>query len=255
MIRRDQLLPDGSPGWVLISQPRHAVLAGELAAAWGSPAVAPLWPRETVVETVRRHDDGWAAWEASPEIDPVHGRPYSFLEMPHPAAQAIWEASIAGVADLGPLAQYMVAMHFVTLRRRAAASHGVPEGDFARDYGARASKWLREWQGLSPENTAERAGRALAHLQMFDALSLWLCCHAQPQATSFPTPDGPDVRFSPREGMGSVLSIEVDPWPFRTEEVATNVSGRQFPVRAYASAEQLAAAASPITLRWMFRPR
>jgi hypothetical protein len=250
MIRRDQPLPDGTPGWVLITQPAHAALAGDLAAAWGSPAVPPPWPHEMVIDAVDCHDDGWQTWEESPEIDPEHGRPLSFLEMNHETAQAIWERSIAGVADLGPLAQYMVAMHFVILRRRGESSHAGPGAGFVAEYSAKSDEWLREWQTLSPENTPERAARALSHLQLFDALSLWLCCHEQPQPTRFPTSDGPEISL---EADGGVVHIH--PWPFITDQRELQVSGRYVPARKYASASDLAATPmQPITLRWMLVP-
>jgi Protein of unknown function (DUF3891) len=90
MIRREH-----GRDWLLISQVDHARLAGVLAGAWnlGGGRMAAL--RDDLLQAVRQHDEGWAAWEASPTIDPETGRPRDFTEMPMAVASEIWNRSIA----------------------------------------------------------------------------------------------------------------------------------------------------------------
>jgi hypothetical protein len=46
-------------GWLFISQPAHAWMAGELATAWGNAQFALPTPREAVILATRLHDIGW----------------------------------------------------------------------------------------------------------------------------------------------------------------------------------------------------
>jgi Protein of unknown function (DUF3891) len=63
MIRRDIRLEGGAPAWLLVSQPAHARISGELARAWNEEL-----PQEAL-EGIVHHDDGWYEWEAAPQFD------------------------------------------------------------------------------------------------------------------------------------------------------------------------------------------
>ena len=71
-----------------------------------------------VVEAITHHDDGWAEWEAAPQLNPAIGGPFSFLEMPLAEALEIWDSSIAAAGKFGPLAGCIVAGHFYRLAQR-----------------------------------------------------------------------------------------------------------------------------------------
>ena len=175
MIRRDARAEDGTPVWVLVDQVEHARVSGDLARSWGGAGFTPPDPHHTVVSAIYRHDDGWPVYDQAPDTDPAAGLPCEFTEMEMHTANAIWSGSIEKVADLGPLAQYIVASHFVTLRCEGQRADSPEAVRFIRTYRARCQQWLAEWQQASPANTPQRAHTALAHLQLFDALSLWLC--------------------------------------------------------------------------------
>src|SRR6056297_2161123 len=105
MIRRDVPLGSDAKAWLCITQPEHARLSYVLASAWrGFLPNAPADVREELLTAILHHDDGWAAWEADPKIDPEHGRPYGFTEMPPHDAQSLWSASIDACESIGPLA-------------------------------------------------------------------------------------------------------------------------------------------------------
>src|SRR5271165_37465 len=64
-------------GWWLVTHPDHARLAGAFAARWGNERFPPPEPRERVLEGIARHDDGWAARDAKPQIT-RQGKPSAF---------------------------------------------------------------------------------------------------------------------------------------------------------------------------------
>ncbi|MCA9241163.1 MAG: DUF3891 family protein, partial [Planctomycetales bacterium] len=126
MIRRDWPLTDNPSHWLLIPQHEHARLSEKLAKAWRLPSIDDLFEGtqtnpEEVVQAIRFHDCGWQEWDPSPGIDPEHGRPYGFTEMPPQDAQRIWDESIRACRVLGPLAGWMVSGHFIHLQSKQDA--------------------------------------------------------------------------------------------------------------------------------------
>ncbi len=97
MIRRET-----ADGWLLISQIDHAVLAAEVAAAWGNDDVPTLPLRDELLRAIRLHDDGWYDWEQVPTIVPETGKPRDFTEMPMAEAATIWTESVE-LAARGPV--------------------------------------------------------------------------------------------------------------------------------------------------------
>ena len=69
-------------------------LAGALAAHWGDATLAGLRPHGEALAAISHHDDGWRDWDAIPDVDPVAGRPLSFVEMPLATSLDIWRRSI-----------------------------------------------------------------------------------------------------------------------------------------------------------------
>ena len=175
MIRRSITLENNASAWLLIDQPTHAQIAYELADQWGAVPFTRPRPAKILLPTIQRHDDGWRAWEVRPEVDPKTGWPYAFTEMSPDISFRIWEASILACSDLGPLSQFLTAAHFVRLSQRGDATKIT---QFYRDFEKQADQWLKAWQQASPAtNTTDMAHSALEYLQMFDALSLWICCN------------------------------------------------------------------------------
>jgi|GEM_PF-316167 len=254
MLRRDILLPDSIPGWLLVTQRDHALLARDLALAWGGAGVQPFNLQGGLLAAVTHHDDGWKEADALPTVDPGTGRPRDFLEMPLELALAIWGRSILASREFGPLTGYVVTRHFQSLLERhphaprhaaeIAASPLGPEGPWRG--------WLAAWQEEDPlRNTLEKAEQGLKFLQLFDWLSLWLGMAVRQDQMVQPTPDGLTITFTPC----APEVLVVNPWPFREESVTVTVAGRPLPQRAYSdSAAVLAALGEPITLTWRLEP-
>ena len=257
MIRRDMVADDRSPAaWILIPQIEHAHLAGRLAAAWGAAGFAPLVPRDELLWAIDHHDDGWRDWDQTPGVNPA-GQPRTFTEMEPDVSMAIWADSIDRAAKAGPLQGYLVAGHFSALGHRACAGKDTDPAwhhaaEFLAHYDARMIDWLTCWQTAdAAANTRAVAERALRQLQFFDSFSLWFCCDEATAAETVETPGGHDFTITPRTPANLTLS----PWPFTTEPLAIEATGRVVPATHYATRDELAAAESrPITLRWQLGP-
>lgn len=255
MIRRDCRDAAAAPSWMLISQVEHARLAGTLAEQWGRQPFAPLAPRREVLAAVYAHDDGWAEWECLPQVDTSSGRPLDFTEMPLADSLAIWRGSIASAARIGPLAAWLVSGHFSVLLQRFssrwqsdAGLAGLAQGYLNEQTSLRTS-WLAEWQSTAPaECSLALAQTALGHLQMFDRISLWLCCAVRTEPHDEEVPGGLPLRFRPQ----SPEHIVVEPWPWQFERLELAVAGRIVPAEPYSSAAALAAVeGARMTVEWV----
>lgn len=258
MIRRDLPAEGGLPArWVLIPQREHAHLAGRIAEHWGAGGFAPLQPLDELVWAIHHHDDGWRDWDQRPDVDPRTGQPRAFTEMEIDDSTAIWSASIDAAARAGHLQGYLVAGHFCSLARRAAAwKNADPEWPraeaFIKHYEAEMQTWLAGWRALSPAaNTEAIAQRALAQLQFFDSLSLWFCCAEASAPDTVPTPGGLELVLVPQDAR----HIRLTPWPLDVEQLNLEVPGRVVAAGHYPSREALAAAPSePVVLSWQLQP-
>jgi hypothetical protein len=258
MIRRDDTAPDGSRSWIRISQVDHARISGELATHWGANGFTPIEPREELLPAIFGHDNGWAAWEQFPGVDPQLGRPLNFTEMPLADSLAIWQRSIDSVASYGDLAGYVVSGHFSALLRHAnhwqkmGTDHRADAADFLARQDAFRAQSLALWQSRHPASDAPAvAAYGLRCLQFFDALSLWFCTAQRDRPHTLEPPGGPFLTFIP----GSPTEIGLAPWPLDQAELTVATAGRQIPGARYASSEELAAVqGATVRLVWRLTP-
>lgn len=264
MIRRNLPLKPDADDWLLIAQREHARLSYELAAAWGTGAATPLVcspdsddaalrsVRAELLAAIRLHDEGWAAWETAPGMDPAHARPYNFMEMPPADAQQLWSESIHRCREVGPLAGWIVAGHFIQLQSVRDEDYDqwvawLAEQEEARD------AWLAEWVSLAASHTRLLADQAMFYLRTFDWLSLWLCCQAPLSAEE---PDESMELFDQRQAFGpfqlrgSARVVTIDPWPFTEPAMTLNVQCDTVAVGKYASSQELLSASRPAEVEW-----
>lgn len=266
MIRRDWPLGADQPQrWVLIPQTEHARLSGELARAWGSGAAPPIvcpadepghplaGVRDEFLAAALHHDDGWLGWSDAPAIDPEHGRPVGFTEMPPPEAQRIWSESIDACRAIGPLAGWVVAAHFSALQSKRDDDYHLWV-DWLAEVDARREGWLAEWLGSSEHHTPGLADRCLAWLQSLDWISLWLCCVCpvlpkdaaphKPLLVGGDQTGWPEVAFTPQGD-----TIRVSPWPFAAAGLTLSVAARSVPAQPTRPGEPADEQPAPITWR------
>jgi hypothetical protein len=220
------LVRDRGEMWQLVRQPDHADLSGQLARAWGGPAVEALRRRESLLLAATRHDDGWAVFDRRPAWDPENARPRNFLDVPILAHLAFYRACIQVVSDEDPYAGLMVSMHGAGIYN---GRYGTQPGlglSFAGLEQEAVSAFVREQEAahpaLSEEVGADDAERWTNYrlLQIYDRLSLSLCLRewessdAEPDALE-PCPvdyagGEAELRLTP---LGP-WRVRIDPYPF-----------------------------------------
>jgi hypothetical protein len=281
LVRRDALV---------IGQPAHAWVSGQLARAWGNAAFPAPSPREPFCLAAEQHDVGWADADLAPSVGP-DGRPRSFMEQPRPAHVAIWRGAARRLLAQSRYAALLVSLHGTSLYERVDADAEPPDTAAAiREYLAGERALQSELAaGLDPAEV-DRNRRLLLAL---DRLSLMLCherattledvpaAHgratirveraddAAPAAEPADRPESPSGA-EPADGAGSAAARDdravppgaptarfvVDPWPFAAPAVVVGCEGRVLEGSFGSDAELRAAlAAAPwAPLRWELSP-
>ena len=206
---------------LLVPQPAHAVLAGELAAGLVAASFGELPPE--IMRAIQMHDTGWASSDAqqiqrlrSGGAQASNAAPVSFVAIPPGEVAEAWTASIDSVEALSKTGAIIVSRHFILLAQHDQAHHQR----FLR------TETLRQ-QKLESSSMAkgEDLERWTAALGFCDLVSLYLVsglrsevefplAHpASPQAKTAPRVkmeiDGRKLRFTPETvRAGSTLSIQ-----------------------------------------------
>jgi hypothetical protein len=113
---------------LLVPQPAHAVLAGDLAEALSPESFGEL-PRE-IKQTILMHDTGWAALDAaqivrlrSTSAHADHALPVAFTSNSPQEMVEAWAASINSVERLSPAGGFIVSKHFTLLAKPELPDH------------------------------------------------------------------------------------------------------------------------------------
>ncbi len=148
-----------------ISQPAHAALAARLASAL-VPAIFGALPAE-VIDSIDRHDDGWAESDLAALERAGEREPQSFVAYPPQDAVAAWRRSIRHAEERSALAGILTSRHFCMLAPRDSDPH-------------HAAFLEQEDQRRAPQEAAfavsrDDLNRFTAALGFCDLLSLCLC--------------------------------------------------------------------------------
>lgn len=215
-----------APDYWLITQPDHAALSGDIAAALGPPLLPNLSPE--VVQGITLHDEGWTAFDA--QIAVTDGRPLSFLDFLPKDFLRAWSGSIESAEKIAPIAGAIVSGHFSRLGRSRLESRI----DDAENCGLLAAFLACEQERqkrLLGGHSREEFEFLTDVLQFCDVLSLYLCCGAV-QDVTFPQRFGRKPVRLRREAARSPDQAAVchfDPSPFAEGGVDLAVSARRYP--------------------------
>jgi hypothetical protein len=225
-------------GLILVSQPAHAFVSGQLARAWGAPRFGLIAPRDDVCLGAEQHDVGWTDWEADPTLNPRTGRPYTFMELPLERHLEIWSGAARRVLSQSRYAALLVSGHGTGLYRRRDGSNDRPEqarrvaeflaGETAFQNDLLAG--LRADPVMAPFATDEAIRRNQRLVAVWDRLSLALCGgRREPLVVGdVPAVDGAvTLQLAPLEGAPDTVGIA--PWPFAAETVTLTFEGRRLP--------------------------
>lgn len=184
---------------IVIGQPAHAWLSGQLARAW-SPRPEP-W--EEVCLAAEQHDAGMAEWDRSPKLNPETGLPRSFLELELDDHLEIWWRAAPLVLQQSRYAALLVSMHGTALYERRNL-----DDERARAFldGQRELQ-LRLMAGLD----AEQVRRNQRLIWTWDSLSLGLLL-------DWPPFDAGGIHVEDRT---------LDPWPFASPAITVKSEGRR----------------------------
>lgn len=256
-------------GFALVAHQEHARLAGRFAEHWGNttfPAPAPADIMPEVLVAVARHDDAWAARDATPFLTREH-RPSAFTRELVGAYSAFEEIDLAdylavrgaateAVAGDHPYAAILVSMHTVNLLTEQADLATIKpadrplhtafiEGQLERQRDLAASLP----PALATYATPALLRRAFEFLQFCDNLSLLACVrYDQPRPVRH---THPDVSGTPRIITCTPVdaaTYRVAPWPFDQPSLSFTVPARQVPsaVCADLATFRAAYAAAPV---------
>lgn len=258
-------------GWWLVTHPDHARLSGAFAERWGNDLFLSPEPREHVLRGIARHDDGWAARDAVPQIT-RQGKPSAFStelvgkysgfeEIDLPDFLAVRDRAVREIATEDPYAALLISMHTYNLLREHAdwstiAPAQLPlldqflEGQKAFQDTLR--KHIAANPKLKPEHKSDAAILDHFHLlQANDYLSLLTCVDFQKPASllhALPTRNGKHVPI----GVRSIATrhFVLDPYPFAERSITFQFPARHAKGKLFTSAKEFQGAfhAAPVQM-------
>jgi len=186
----------------LVTQPSHAALAGDLAAALRDDLFGPI--DQTVARSIALHDAGWSMEDAE-QIQRLRAepkqKPSSFLEASADRSLRAWTGSIETAEKFAPIGGYLVSRHFERLSLWVDKK-GEAQFEAFRKRENQRQKKLK----TSIDRDEAALERLVDALQFCDVLSLYLCCGLS-RAVKF---EKPAITIS-RKGD----EYRLEPSPFR----------------------------------------
>jgi Protein of unknown function (DUF3891) len=205
-----------STKYLLVRQPDHARLAGQLAEQFaipGAPAVD-----DDIVRGISLHDEGWADFDCGRKRLQVttarysetnvalngEGKPLSFLEVKAGDFLHAWLGSIESAEAVAPIAGLMVSWHFRRIGQFGMSLGAYSESDThqVREFMSCEEERERRLMQLQ-RRSAEEVRYWTDMLQFCDLLSLYLCCGSE-ESVEFPQrigPKGETIRLQVQDGV------------------------------------------------------
>lgn len=182
----------------MITQPSHAALAGDIAAALSGPRVPKL--DADVVRAIALHDAGWGMPDAQAVMRSraaQQNAPKSFLQVSIPEFLVAWTQSIEVALSTSPAGGYMVSRHFWRLAKHRVNTAGDADADRKRLQAFLDSETDRQKKLSAKQGRPIEELEALADvLQFCDLMSLYLCSGAQ-EKVEFAEYFGARVKLTP----------------------------------------------------------
>lgn len=223
-------------GTLLISQPAHAWIAGQLAAVWGNDRFGAVEPFVEVCLAAEQHDIGWLEWEAAPTLNPATGLPRTFRDLPTSEHVAVWAPAGPRALVYGPYVALLVSLHGTGLyQQHDFARDTLEEAEAARRFitaGATFEEQLLRQMSGDPRYAAFAAPEIVARnrrlVAVWDALSLALCggIDEDYELSNVPAAEEP-VSIRVRRPEKGRERFSVEPWPFLLDTVRLACVGRQ----------------------------
>ena len=200
---------------LLVPQPSHAVLSGQMMAAWGAPGFARPDPAPEVILAAGQHDVAWLPWETAPTLDPGTGLPHAFTDLGAAVHAPMWARGVeVARAAWGLWPALLISLHGTRIYTQYMDPERLPPEDHAAiDRNAAKEAALQADWIARLGATSEQVERNSALLAVTDALSLALCFADPDGAGEAPMEDGSTRGMTLVRRGASLWSL--DPWPFR----------------------------------------
>ena len=216
----------------MITQPSHAVLAGDFAAKIVSMQAPKL--DAALLRAISLHDAGWGVPDAQAIMQSRSVRgdcPRSFIQCTIAEFLDAWEKSIEVAASVGPAGGYMVSRHFARIAEQGAAQLAEPDHRkaiaFLKHESARQTRLAAK-----QDRSVDDLERLTDVLQFCDLLSLYVCAGASASA-EFPEYFGVKVRLTVSEA-----GYRLDP-PLIEPAAAFKVAALRHPLTKDVSSAEL----------------
>ncbi|MDB6016268.1 MAG: hypothetical protein JWR19_757 [Pedosphaera sp.] len=245
-------------GLVIITQPAHAWLSGQLARHWGNGQFGSFTPGEEVCLAATLHDIGFLDWEQSPTLNPQTGLPHTFLDLPTATHLEIWSTGITQMLRYGRYPALLVSQHFTWLCKLHPAKSSADrrlERKFVEEQTELQTTLTISlqndfyYESFSAEEIILRNRRLIS---LWDWLSLLLCTGFRGEQLVENVPTAEDVTTITLKPLNEgATRVAVSPWPFGSESLSVICESRHL-LKRYASEDEMRAAilaASPVPLQ------
>ena len=204
---------------LLIPQPTHALLAGQMLAAWGAPGFARPDPAPEVILAAGQHDLAWMPWEAAPTLDRRTGLPHAFTDLGPAVHAPMWAKGVdVARAAWGLWPALLISRHgsmIYTQYTNPADQSDEDNAAIARNAAKEAALQAVWVEALgAPREQVERNSALVA---VVDALSLSICMVRPDMAGEAPMGDGSAQGMHLARQGRSRWSLR--PWPFVVERL------------------------------------
>jgi hypothetical protein len=223
-------------GLIVISQPAHAWVSGQLARYWGNAEFGEFAPHEEMCLAAELHDIGFLEWEKAPTLHAESGRPHQFMNLPTRPHLDLWSQGVLHLLAFSRYAALLVSRHVTHLCQNNKLTRHPRDAQaiqgFLDQQQAIQSEVLAELrgdpayaEGTRPD-TIERNTRLIA---AWDWMSLQCCMGvAGNLALQVPRAAG-TTALELTSAPHNRARVTVRPWPFRTREVLLVCDGRRLP--------------------------
>ncbi|MBB5696403.1 DUF3891 family protein [Muricoccus pecuniae] len=214
---------------LLIPQPSHALLSGQMMAEWRAPGFARPDPAPEVILAAGQHDIAWLSWETAPTLDPATGLPHAFTSLGAAVHAPMWARGVEMArAAWGLWPALLISLHGTRIYTQYMNPECLPPDDHAAiDRNAAKEDALQaDWiakLGATPDQVKQNS----ALVAVTDALSLALCFADPDKAGEAPMQDGSTRKMKLVRLETSRWSL--DPWPFRESTLTLRCEAIRLP--------------------------
>lgn len=223
------MLAPHAEGHIVVTQPSHAWLAGQLARAWGNERFGRFEPAEEVCLAADQHDAGMTDWDRAPTLDADTGLPTTFMRMDLDTHLRLWTEGPEKVLVQSRYAALLISMHGSALYAHRGADPQVAA--FLERRRAFEAPLITDL-----DRPAAELHRNQRLLWTWDGLSLALILGWAPWSGEGVPAAGDEIVDLRLDRDAERHTLE--PWPFRDERVSLAIDGRLLR-GTFASTEQL----------------